>query len=287
MEKLLAAYPNFRVNSVKEIMPSSWPEQTARHDIVIIDRLDFPQTERGNFLLIDSYSPAIPVLKTGDVRLFRNLIWDRTNPLMADVDLSGLIVAQGTRLEADKRVKPVVTSDQGGLMYTFEEGGLRSVLLSFDITRSDLPLKVAFPVMMSNIFNWLNPHKLEFSILQTRAGEPFDIYLSPQTTIFYTRAPYEKWQKQHAAVNPFRYTDTFKTGIYTVSENDRQRYFTVNLIDESESDITPPPVAKVSDQPKPAPISKKIAVQQPWWTAFILAVCALLVVEWYIWLKLR
>ena len=50
LEKLLAAYPNFRVNSVKEIIPSSWSEQTARHDIVIVDRLDFPATDRGNFL---------------------------------------------------------------------------------------------------------------------------------------------------------------------------------------------------------------------------------------------
>ena len=61
IEKVLAAYPNFRVNSVKEIIPSSWPEQTARHDIVIVDRMDFPETAKGNFLLIDSYSPSIPI----------------------------------------------------------------------------------------------------------------------------------------------------------------------------------------------------------------------------------
>ena len=287
LEKLLAAYPNFRVNSVKEIMPSAWQDQTARHDIVIVDRQDFPATDRGNFLLIDSYSPALPVLKTGNAHPPRNPVWDRTSPLMADVDLSGLIVEQSTRLKADKRLKPVVTSDHTGLMYTFEEGGLRAVLLSFDITRSDLPLKVAFPVMMSNIFNWLNPQKLEFSILQARAGEPFDIFLSPQTDTFYTRAPNEKWQKQHAGVNPFRYTDTGKIGIYTVSENNRQRYFTVNLADESESDITPQSMAQVSDRPAASSVSEQIAVQRPLWAALILAVCALLMFEWYSWLKLR
>ena len=285
LEKLLAAYPNFHVNSVKEIMPSSWQAQAARHDIVIVDRLDFPPTTRGNLLLIDSYSPAIPAIKTGDVRRLRHPVWDRTNPLMADVDLSGLIVAQASRLEADQRLVPVAAADQGGLMYTFEEGGLRAVLLSFYITRSDLPLKVAFPVMMSNIFNWLNPHKLEFSILQTRAGEPFDIFLNPQTDIFYTRAPHEKWQKQRAAGNPFRYTGTRRTGIYTVSENNRQRYFTVNLCAESESDIAPQAIYPEPGRPAPEPFAKEIDVRQPLWTAFILAVWALLVVEWYFWLK--
>lgn len=287
LEKLLAAYPNLRVNSVKEIMPSAWRDQTARHDIVIVDRQDFPATDRGNFLLIDSYSPAIPALKTGNVRLPRNPVWDRTNPLMADVDLSGLIVEQSTRLEADQRLIPVVTSGRTGLMYTFETGGLRAVLLSFDITRSDLPLKVAFPVMMSNILNWLNPHKLEFSTLQTRAGEPFDIYLSPQTEAFYTRAPFEKWQKQHAAGNPFIYRHTRRVGIYTVSENNRQRYFTVNLCDESESDIAPQSMAPASDRPAAGTVSEQVAVQRPLWAVLILAGCALLVVEWYFWLKLR
>jgi Ca-activated chloride channel family protein len=287
LEKLLAAYPNFRVNSVKQVIPSSWYEQTTRHDIVIVDRMDFPQVNKGNFLLIDSYSPTIPVSKTGQVVRPRNPIWDRASPLMADVDLSGLLVEQSTRLRADKRVKPVITSAQTGLMYTFEEGGLRAVLLSFDITRSDLPLKVAFPVMMSNIFNWLNPHKLEFSILQTQAGDPFDIYLNPQTDTFYTRAPYEKWQKQQAAVNPFRYTDTRKVGIYTVSEKNRQRYFTVNLADESESDIAPQSIAQGSDRLAPAPVSREIAVQQPLWMALILTACGLLMAEWYLWLRIR
>ncbi len=170
LEKLLAAYPNFRVNAVKEIIPSSWPEQTARHDIVIVDRMDFPETDRGNFLLIDAYSPSIPIFRTGRVRLPEILAWNHKSPLMANVNPGGLIVAEGTKLQADRGLQPVIESAQTGLMYAFKENGLRVVLIGFDFTRSDLPLKVAFPVMMSNIFNWLNPHKLEFSILQTRAG---------------------------------------------------------------------------------------------------------------------
>jgi hypothetical protein len=123
--------------------------------------------------------------------------------------------------------------------------------------------------------------------LQTRAGESFDIFLSPQTDTFYTRAPYEKWQKQYAAVNPFRYTDTRRVGVYTISENNRQRYFTVNLADEAESDIAPHSMAPVSDRSALSPVSPEIAVQRPLWMAFILAVCALVVAEWYLWLKFR
>jgi hypothetical protein len=284
LEKLLEAYPNFKVNSVKEIIPSSWKEQTLRHDIVILDRMNFPKTEKGNFFLIDAYSPSIPILKTGHIRFPKTLDWDRKSPLMANVNLGGLIIEQAAILQADKQLQPVIESIQTGLMYTYEERGLRAVLLGFDLTKSDLPLKVAFPVMMSNIVNWLNPHKLEFSTLQTRAGEPFDIYLDPQTNTFYTRAPQEKWERQRAKANPFRYTHTRKVGIYSISENDKQRYFSVNLADVSESDITTAPLEQSSGKPDVPLVSEEISVQQPLWTFFLLFGCALLMIEWYLWL---
>ncbi len=287
LEKLLAAYPNFKVNSVKEIIPSSWPQQTARHDIVIVDRMDFPETDRGNFLLIDAYSPSIPLIKTGRVRLPEILTWDRKSPLMANVNLSGLIVEEAATLQADPQLQPVVASARTGLMYTFEENGLRGVLIGFDFTRSDLPLKVAFPVMMSNIFNWLNPLKLEFSILQTQAGEAFDIHLNSETDTLYTRAPYEKWEKHSVKMNPFRYTNTGTVGIYTIAENDKERYFTVNLTDASESDINSMSLEHLFDQSEPPPVSAEISAQQPLWMLFVIMGCALLMVEWYAWLKIK
>ena len=284
LKKLLEVYPNFKVNSVKEIIPSSWTEQTMGHDIVIVDRMDFPKTAKGNFLLIDAYSPSIPVLKTGQVRLPENLDWNRQSPLMANINLSGLIVEAGAKLQVDKQLQPVIESTQTGLMYTYEEDGLRAVILGFDLMKSDLPLRVAFPVMMSNIFNWLNPQKLEFSTLQTRAGEPFDIYLEPQTTVFYTRAPHEKWEQHQASVNPFKYTHTGNVGIYTISENDKQRFFTVNMADKSESDIKTASVVPVSDKSEDALVSGKIPARRPLWTFFLVSCCALMLLEWYVWL---
>ena len=285
LEKLLAAYPNFKVNSVQEIIPSSWPEQTARHDIVIVDRLDFPATDRGNFLLIDAYSPSIPVVNTGRVRLPEILTWNRQSPLMADVNLSGLIVEDSATLQTDAQLQPVIESARTGLMYVLEKNGLRAVLLGFDLTRSDLPFKVAFPVMMSNIFNWLNPYRLEFSIRQTRPGEAFDIYFNPGTEFIYTRAPHEKWDKHPVKANPFRYRNTGSVGIYTVAENGKERYFTVNLADEYESDINSISLEHQPEQPQGPRVSEEIAARRPLWMVFIIMGCALLMLEWYAWLK--
>jgi len=215
------------------------------------------------------------------------LTWDRQSPLMADVNLSGLIVEESAKLQTAKQLTPVIESARTGLMYTFEKNGFRAVLLGFDLTRSDLPLKVAFPVMMSNIFNWLNPYRLEFSVLQTRPGEAFDIYFNPRTEIIYTRAPHEKWEKHPVKVNPFRYRKTDRVGIYTVAENGKERYFTVNLADESESDINSISLENQSAQNEGPRVSEEIAASQPLWMFFIIMGCALLMIEWYAWLKIK
>jgi Ca-activated chloride channel family protein len=294
LEKLLETYPNFLINAVTEIIPSSWQEQVRGHDLVIIDRMDFPVTKIGNFLLIDAYSPSIPVVKIGQVDFPGIFDWDRKSPLMANVNLSGLTIEQAAKIQVDNNILyPVIESSQTGLMYTYEKDGLRAVFLGFDLNKSDLPLKVAFPVMMSNIINWLNPNKLNFSVLQTKAGEPYNIYLHPDTKEIFTRAPNEKAEKYQVTSNPFTYTNTQKVGIYTITENKKRRYFTVNLVDESESDITVPNIAGSSGTSNLTPSvasrtgidAEKIAMQRQLWPFVLLLGLAVMMVEWYVWLK--
>lgn len=287
LEKLLEAYPNFLINKVEEIIPSSWQEQVMGHDIIIVDRMNFPATDTGNFLLIDSYSSSIPVVKTGQLDFPDIFDWDRRNPLLTNVNLGGLTIEQAAALQTDEVLRPVVESSQTGLMYIYEKDGMRAVFLGFDITKSNLPLKVAFPVMMSNIINWLNPHKLGFSSLRADAGEPYDIYLHPNTKEIFTRAPNERAEKHQVTSNPFTYTDTKKVGVYTISEDQKRRYFTVNLINESESDIRVPAIeGRTIDAVSSIIDTEQTPIQQPLWSLFLLFGLLMLMFEWYFWLKI-
>jgi hypothetical protein len=287
LEKLLEAYPNFLINSVKEIIPSSWKDQTTRHDIIILDRVSPPSTEKGNFLLIESLSPSIPILKTGQVERPEVVDWDRNSPLLANLDLMGLSIERATLVEADETLRPILESFETGLMYAYEEDGLRAVYLGFDLTRSDLPLRVAFPVMMSNIFEWLQPRKLLFSSSQIVAGKPFPLYLGPDTEDFSVAGPSGKWEKYRAQTNPFHYVNTGKVGIYTVADGEKWRYFAVNLVNESESDIRVPDYdPKVRGAPRQTgqdPIKEEV----PLWIFFLGVAAAALILEWYFWLRSR
>ena len=286
LEKLLETYPNVLVNKIEEIIPSSWEQQVMGHDIVIVDRLNFPPTTKGNFLLFDAYSPSIPVTPAGQIAFPQVYDWDSRHPILADVNLSSLIVEQARQLQTSgDAVYSLIETPQNSLMLSYEHEGLRAVFLGFDISRSNLPLKVAFPVMMSNIITWLNPHKLSLSILQTKAGEPYPIHLSPFTESFSLRPPGERWQKQQVTENPVLYRETTKVGVYTIAEDKQTRYFTVNLVNEAESDITPAILGMDAGFHAETEAQERIATQQPLWMAFLLAVLGVTMLEWYVWLK--
>jgi len=293
LERLLAAYPNVMINSVKEIIPSSWTDQAVRHDIVILDRIPPPATERGNFVLIDALSPSIPLLKTGHISNPEILDWDRRDPIMANLDLSGLYIERATQVKAaaragaDNSLRPILESQQTGLMFAYEKSGLRAVYVGFDPTRSDLPLRVAYPVLMSNIFDWLVPHHLRFSTSQVKAGEPFPIYVGPRTENFSVATPSGKWYRYPFQSNPFEYVNTREVGIYTVEEGEKWRYFAVNLVDESESDIRVPVIEPPArERPEPSK-AEPVAAEMDLWVFFVISVLLVLVLEWFFWLKSR
>jgi VWA domain-containing protein/aerotolerance regulator-like protein len=285
LDKLLGAYPNVMVNRVKEVTPSSWLEQARRHDIVIVDRMDFPATENGNFILINAFSPSIPVVKSGRTTYPEILDWDAESPLMSGIDPRGLIIEEAAVLNGGPGVRPIVEAHDTGLMYTYEREAFRSVLLNFDITRSDLPLRVAFPVLFGNILNWLNPQKRDFSTLQTRTGEPIDIYTDPQTDRLFIRPPGKKWETHPVRSNRLTYAETDRVGIYTVKERNKRRHFAVNLANESESDIRGPAMDSDIGRPDRGSRAKETAAGWPLWPVLILSALGVLMMEWYYWLK--
>ena len=285
LEKLLSAYPNLRVNSIKDIIPSSWANQIKRHDIVILDRISPPHTERGNFLFIDSYSPSVPISKIGEVSGPRVLDWNPSSPLLSDLNIGDLNIELAAMIKADKTVERIVESRETGLIFVYQKSGLRSVFLGFDLIKSDLPLKVAFPVMMSNIFQWLYPEKLRFSARQTQAGQPFPIYLEPSTDEFSVRTPAGKWTKYKPDSNPFLYENTNRTGIYIVAEGDKWRNFAVNLSSETESDIRNPLPSPLAEAGGWSMDVEPVQTKSPLWLVILLAGFCILAMEWYFWMK--
>jgi hypothetical protein len=77
---------------------------------------------------------------------------DPDDPILRYVDLSTVHVAEARRLETPAWAKTVISGPAGApLLYAGTRDGLPTAVLAFEPRRSDLPLQVAFPVLLANL----------------------------------------------------------------------------------------------------------------------------------------
>ncbi len=284
LESLLRIFPNFMVNSVDGIKEAFWTKQVQGHDLIILDGVSPPHTESGNFLLINSFSPSLPLRRIGETAEAAELAWDRRNPLMADVDLSRLYIERATKVKAGPNLTPLLESRETGLIYSYEKEDLRAVYIGFDLDRSDLPLRVAYPVLMSNIFRWLYSEPRQYSDGQVKAGRPFHIRLGGAGR-FSIRTPDERWEKLQSVTENFIYRGTDHIGIYAVIEDQKRRSFAVNLEDEAESNIRTPDIPEGDADEKTDLAQVQTQAREKLWPFLLVALFLIVIFEWFVWLR--
>ncbi len=73
-------------------------------------------------------------------------------PLLRNVDLTRLHVADAQRVELPGWARPVIPGPAGApLLYSGLRDGVPTAVLAFDLRRSDLPLQVAWPILAANL----------------------------------------------------------------------------------------------------------------------------------------
>jgi hypothetical protein len=285
LDTLLRAYPHFKVHSLKEILPASWEKEIEDQDLIILDGITPPSTRQGNFLLINTLSPSLPLIKTGFLKNPVILDWDRTHPVMRNLDLGMVRIRSAFSLKTGSEGRTLLQAKEGGLIYAFEMEGRRTLLFNFDLRQSDLPMRVAFPVLMTNAFQWLQPHRFSGHPRQIQAGNPFPLHFKPTTTNVSIGFPGGRWVRQPLSALPFSFEHTGRVGIYTVLEGQKKHYFAVNLFDESESDIGVDVSSMRSTNPMPEGEMETSRIPLPLWYFLLPAVVIFLVLEFHIWLR--
>ena len=53
-------------------------------------------------------------------------------------------------------------SPESPMLVALERGKLRLLFIAFDLMASDLPLRVAFPILFHNTIEWFQPQRVEF-----------------------------------------------------------------------------------------------------------------------------
>src|SRR5215212_4210419 len=208
-------------------------------------------------------------------------------PLLKDVKLSDVSVRVADTIAPGAWARVAVDGDGGPMLLAGEKDGRRIVVLAFDLHDSDLPLQVAFPLLLSNIVGYLAPGS-GAEAAQLAPGQPLALQADPSITAVRVTRPDEQVVPLEVKDGQAIYADTDALGAYVVEQflGDkliaRQR-FAVNLFSKEESTITPQPELKIQQTSglQQATAGERVGRQEFWrWLAAIALV--VLVIEWLV-----
>lgn len=292
LEKLLEADAGVRFEL---LAPDAFqPALAAKFDAVIFDNF-LPAgfdlaSATGNFLFIKQtpFNTSAPPLE-------QPLIAETNSqhPAMRMVNLQNVTVVRATALAepapgGDWRYETPIRTSEHPLMITGERraGGTtqRVAALGVDLAESDLPLRIAFPLLISNTLQWLAGEQA-VTAPGLRAGEALP--LDAEQTVW--NAPQTKWV---AAIqpDPAQFTSglfqPLLNGYYLVKERDAQRWLAVNTFADSESDLRADAAAAAPGLALPA-ISAAALSGWPLWHYLALAALLLFTLEWWLFHRRR
>ena len=159
LEKGLAVNPAIRLTTVQPAAYAGALDAARASgelpDVVVLDDVPAEPLPPGNALL---FGPrAAGALFTPGAEVSDPLIsnWDPDHPLLRGVKLSGLHIRKARPLKARDGARTLVASEAGPLLLATEQAsGVKRLAAAFALTDSDLPLRVAFPVMLANFIDW-------------------------------------------------------------------------------------------------------------------------------------
>jgi hypothetical protein len=212
---------------------------------------------------------------------------DVNDPLMRFVDLSGTHIAEAKRFVLPQWARVIARSQAGDpLIVAGDTGGRRVVAVGFDLHQSDLPLQVAFPIMLTNMVQWLQPSTSVDAPPTLGAGDPISIRPNPQADSIKVTPPGGGSATTLQPSSQVSYAGTDQLGVYTVEQSAKgaalgePERFAVNLFSRDESDITPhTDVALQGAQTAPQPGKEERPAEI--WPWVLLAGILLLAVEWW------
>jgi hypothetical protein len=285
LENLLSAHPQVLVNKIDQVDLAAFAQQIQGHHIVIFDRVTPPPLTFGSFVLLDTLAPNIPITPQGEVNEPKIIAWQKDHPILREVQLEHLTIRKAQQLQLGPEAKALIEAEATPLLTIVQNNTLRVVHLGFDLLESDLPMRVAFPLLMENIFQWLYPGMADFVSQQIQVGEPFIIPIEPGTQEVSVRKPDGNRLTLPVTTTPLPFRETHQVGIYTLKMGNHTTRFGVNLLSEQESRILPRQPLATPEYTAAEGLYTDEEVEKPLWHYFVLAALLFTFAEWYCWCR--
>lgn len=220
---------------------------------------------------------------------------DPDDPLLRFVDLSTVHIGRARNIEPAAGLRAVISTPAGApLVGVGEDRGRRIGLIAFALGESDLPLQVAFPLLMSNLVEHLLPAGDGIIPSSMRLGQPVTARVDEgidrvRVTTAGSDAgtsgvlyPVRDGQLTLPGADAVGIRDIVAVSDDPALDGTRLGQTAVNLFSADESDIAPGDPMRIVDMGRVPDDAGGPAqpARSEWWWPLALAALALLAVEW-------
>ncbi len=266
-----------------------------RFDSVVFDQVTPSNPPRMPAFYLDPRGPGSPV-KVEEALTnpgFDKI--DRKHPIVRYTALDNVGIARGHKLKPDPQDKVVGASFDGPILIAGTRGGFKFVAMGFDVRESDLPLRVAWPVLVLNTLDWFTNEDASY-LSSFRTGDVWRIPVSGSASQATLSLPggnkeavpvhegravflgqragfYDLSGDQVAPIVPVKSGDPTTVGNTTS--------FAANLLSSEESAIEPAEKLPTIDGQEAGKVEGfHVGVRREVWIYLLIAAVILTVIEW-------
>ena len=303
------------------------------YQIVIFDRYSPPSLGDGNYMFI--YPPAAVSSETGNPELKWNIgaaletpiitDWERTHPILQHVHLENVQIGTAYQVTPPSTAQVLARSFESPVLFIDVTPNRKIVFAAINILESDLPLRIAFPVIIANTIQWfqqrsgIQEYHLHTGEILKQQIESIDTTSeprlktetdSPESTskLVKITGPEDKTWELPVEGDALLFDQTQRAGFYELkiseaadstpeeeqpppeasdsTEDSSGIVWAVNLADATESHIGADPAVEDLTEESVAQSGAALLRYPPWVYLVFLAV-GLSVVEWFLYQRRR
>lgn len=239
LEQALAMLPDM---TVERAAGGALPEGLGAEEygLVVVDGPVTTTLPAGNLWLL-APGPGSPCGEPGEVVTPTVAVRGQwAHPLLRHVDWSQVHVARARQYTLPADAEVLIETTAGPLVWLRERPGQRVACFAFDLRDSDLPLRLAFPILTAHLSGWLAPQTSAEPVTPLSAGLPWLPPLPAEATQAVVVAPDGERFRVSVEGEPVAVS---QAGLYRIEAQTPSgsvtRYAALALLDAAESDLRP------------------------------------------------
>lgn len=252
------------------------------YDVIVCDGRLPAEVPEGRYLFLNCLPAWEGFAAGGELTEPPIVDWYRRHPVTRSITFAGINVLKATELTLPEFAMPLVETTEYPLIAGWERGDTRAVIVAFDILDSDWPLRLSFPLFISNAIEWLAGRSAGDWRAEPRTGDALHFRIGAQENQITVTPPDGKPRVLEGLPGSTRsFGETERAGLYRVEHAGGREPFAVNLMDPTESSGR----VKMKIEVDQKEIGGEPAIAPPpteWWRWFAWAVLILLLIEWWV-----